>query len=913
MNNKLLRKGLTLLLLASLLIMNVTASTATEQKLSPYVPQELFLQAMDLESMQVMIELQAPPLAVFQQNIQGQLFESYRTNKHIQRLQTTRQKIIHDFLKLDGIVKINYEYQHLFNGFSLQIDSKDLETLSSFPEIKNIYGINEYYLHREYSVPTVSAPLLWEVRDAKGKLLTGQDILVGIIDTGIDYWHADMGGGIGKKPDGTYYKVRGGYDFADMSPIPHDGGMSFHGTHVAGIVAGNGEAGIATGESVGKGVAPEASLMAYKVFASNRRNTGGDAIIKALEAAVVDGCHVVNLSLGKFFGWTEDPLSLVCDRAVDAGVIVVASAGNDGMRNEQLNLFPLASPSSGLKTISVASSDETVKPGFIVRISEEEELGTFPGQMLVYSPPLKSDTAFQLLPITGYGAEKDYEQSDVEGKAVLVKRGGISFREKALIAAKHGASMLLIYNSVPGLFGGTLGEVDDYIPSMAISKEDGEMLLDIITRHPESHLIFSYDQISVMSSFSSQGPTPDYYLKPDMTAPGSSILSSAPGGSYAYASGTSMSAPHVAGGAALMRQLHPDWSPAEIKSLLVNYSDLILQPQTRETYSIYRQGAGRMNLSRSARGMVTANPVNLSFFHVKEGDHAELSFELSNKGSTQLNLTFETWTDSPAYQISLECSDMTINSGEIQTINARLVLDENSEVPEGHREFYLTVRYLDQTMTIPGIFYYGHKEPLEAVLTSFSYPTLAISPNNDGNGDFNYFYFMSPYLIDGIQVNLFDESASKNLGVLAYVRKRMGAGYFRVQFDGSVMGRQLSDGMYVFKSYILPKGKDYQKKSSWLEGKESRVLIDREAPVLTVALTRINPVKVLAEGKITDNHASLGVFLYYEIDDEEFEMLRVNSDGTFKAEIPIHDDQFFIRFTAQDLAGNIARTKKRIP
>jgi minor extracellular serine protease Vpr len=904
-------------IILGLLLVVFTASTVSwgvEAKESkPHIPQELEHYASDTDKLHLMVELKSPPLSVFSQKVKDQLFASYRKDLYSKMLDKERAQVLNDLKKRSSECQVKFEYKVLFHGFSLSTDSAGFSFLSTHPEVAQIYGLNEYYQHREYSVPAVSAPEIWDLVDSKGQPLKGKDMLVGIIDTGIDYWHGDLGGGFGKKADGTYYKVRGGFDFADMNPIPNDGNLSFHGTHVAGIVAGIGEAGVATGSPIARGVAPEASLMAYKVFASGRRSTGGDAIAMALEQAVIDGCDVVNLSLGKFFGWTEDPLSLLCDRASDAGVIVVASAGNDGLRNSEVNLFPIASPSSGLNVISVASSDETLKPSFVLELSNNEKAGSFPGQMLVYSPPLLEKQHLPCILLDGYGMEEDFETMEVEGKVVLLKRGGNSFREKTLNAMKAGAIALIIINNVPGLFGGTLGEAGDYIPVMAISKEDGDIIAQLLETCPNSTLNFSYAQLATMSSFSSQGPSPDYYLKPDMTAPGSAVLSSAPNQSYAYASGTSMSAPHVAGGAALMKQLHPGWTPKEIKSLLANYSDILLEPQTQKPISVYRQGAGRMNLLRSSQASVISDPVSLSYFYVKENTSPESTFTLSNKGEASVKLSFETQTDHPAYQIEITPTNINLAPGDSINISTRLKVAEDQDLEPGRREFRIKVSYDQQQMSIPGIFHYGEETPMDLTLRAFSYPTLALSPNDDGSGDQNYFYFMSPHLIDGIQVNLYDHSATQNLGVLSYVRARMGAGYFRVTFSGKLMGRDLADGMYTFKSFILPKGADYLDKNQWKEGKSSKVLIDRVPPELNLNMTKKDRNQIEIEGKIEDNEASLGVFLYYEIDDEIFDMVQLEPDRSFKATIPVSEDNFFIRFTAQDLAGNTTKLKRRIP
>jgi len=811
---------------------------------------------------------------------------------------------------------ITFSYKNVLNGFCIEVDPLFLSEIKKNPMVKRIYGINKFYLHREFSIPAVSAEKVWDLKDSNGNPITGKGTLVGVIDTGIDYWHPDLGGGLGKKPDGTNYKVIGGYDFSEMNPIPFDPSFNPHGTHVAGIIAGIGEAGIAVGHPVSKGVAPEASLISYKVFTSKSKSTGSDALLYALEQAITDKCTVINLSLGRDYGWTEDPLAIACDRTAKAGVIVVASAGNDGARDTNYNLFPISTPSTGKETISCASSDETVKLGFSYKAGLKNL--KIIGRRLKNSPPLPMDKDYEIINVPGTGSISDFSKVDANGKVVLVKRGDVSFQEKNDNAKKAGAVAMVVYNYTSGLFSGVLDSKETNLPTLAIDKEAGENLIKQAEKEKPSIKFQDFPSLSTMSSFTSEGPTPELNLKPDLTAPGSNILSSIVGGGYDYMSGTSMSAPHVSGGAALLKQLHPDFTPAQIKSLLVNYADLLIDPSKDEYYSLLKQGAGRMNLSKSVNGSIVANPVSVSLLEIEKIDcafDAPFTFDITNTGSKPETITL---TGEPIHMKKVEFdfgeSTLILNPLETKTIKAKFTLLADHFITEGYNEFIIRVT-TDQNkdMHLSGIFYYGTQKKLDPVLLSFCFPTLAISPNSDGSADSNELFFLTPYMSDGIEVDLYDEKMETHLGVLNYGRERFGAGYFSTAFDGSVSGKSLSDGMYTAVPSLLPVKADYKDQKAWLKGKSVKLLIDTVPPKMNFTVEwDLLKEKLHIKGSISDDNSNFGLFCLYELDNDFSDLIAVKSDGSIDVTITPDFEYFVIKITAQDLAGNTFSIKKRL-
>ena len=241
-------------------------------------------------------------------------------------------------------IKIKRKFSKAFNGFSVEkISDKNAQKLKS-----RGYKISPNYIVKADlmdSVPLIGADKVWaEVKDSSGRAVTGQGVKIGIIDTGVDYTHSDLGGCLGAS-----CKVVGGYDFVNDDSDPYDD--AGHGTHVASIVAGNG---------VLKGVAPDASIYAFKVLDAFG-NGYSDDIIAGIERAIdpnqdgdfSDHLDVINLSLGIIGGNPDDPSSVAIDRAVSNGVVAVVAAGNEGPY-----LQSIRSPGTARKAITVAASDK---------------------------------------------------------------------------------------------------------------------------------------------------------------------------------------------------------------------------------------------------------------------------------------------------------------------------------------------------------------------------------------------------------------------------------------------------------------------------------------------------------------------------------------------------------------------------
>lgn len=253
------------------------------------------------EERRVLIELRARP--ILDRQAPGAAAE----------VQRQRRQLIRDLEAIDQRVKgqtrarVRREYETLFSGVAATVSAAAIDDIRRLPDVRAVHEDVEVRAQLNESVPLIGAPLVWTTYGVDGR-----GIKVAVIDTGIDYTHADLGGCFGNT-----CKVAGGYDYVNDDTDPRDD--NGHGTHVAGIVAANGTL---------KGVAPGATLLAYKVLGAGGSGSWSD-IIAALEQAVADGAKIANLSLGGT-GNADDALSQAVDNATAAGMLCVVAAGNSG-------------------------------------------------------------------------------------------------------------------------------------------------------------------------------------------------------------------------------------------------------------------------------------------------------------------------------------------------------------------------------------------------------------------------------------------------------------------------------------------------------------------------------------------------------------------------------------------------------
>ncbi|GAA5799540.1 hypothetical protein HPULCUR_004956 [Helicostylum pulchrum] len=451
--------------------------------------------------------------------------------------------------------------------------------------------------------------------------LKGKGVVVGIIDSGIDYRHPAFGGGFGPG-----FQVRYGYDLVGsrfnsrnpysrrQSETPLDDCLdgNGHGTHVAGIIAANDKLFNFTG------VAPEVTLGAWRVFGCDG-TTSNDLVIKALISAHQAGCDVINLSLGGPSNWAEDPTALIANRISEKGSIVIAAAGNDGEKGA----FYISTPGSGLSNIAVASIDNIYN---LQQSAVTEEGSEYP---YLLSSTTKKFPVGQLVNYVNEESDADAcfgtrPDNDLRGKIVLVQRGKCTFDEKADIVRKHGGVGIVVYdNQEETIFKAEALTIK--IPMASTTMRSGKelkRLMNTNTRYKDGlHIKFrtaltphKVSSGNRMSKFSSVGPLYDMSMKPDFAGPGGFIFSTLPisNGGYGMLSGTSMAAPYIAGAYALYIQAHGrEKSATYIKEHFQNYAKPALQGDDIDTP--IRQGAGLIQLFDTINQPIHVSPGHISF------------------------------------------------------------------------------------------------------------------------------------------------------------------------------------------------------------------------------------------------------------------------------------------------------------
>ena len=540
------------------------------------------------------------------------------------------------------------QYTKAFNGLSVVADRDTALAFSRLPGVKNVFPVVRVELprtERSQEQPEIAfARGLTGVDTLYNELgLTGQGVRVAVMDSGIDLEHPAFAG-----------RVVAGYDFVgdEFGSEDDQGNVSYkpkpddnpddcggHGTHVAGIIGGNDPA------SGFRGVAPGVSFGAYKVFGCDGSTTA-DIMISAMERALDDNMDVLNMSIGASFQWPNYPTATAANSLVKAGMVVTVSAGNSGTSGQ----YATGSPSLGDDVISVASvdNDRLELQNFTLNIDGSR----VPFNPASGAPPYTSGSLYTVVknPASTVTTTNDGCTAqgvnplmglDLKGKAVLIRRGTCTFREKVLNAKAAGASGVLLYNNTAGFFSPTVAassandNVVIDIPVAMLTKADGERIAAALTAgqtvtvftNPDTQT-YANPTGNTISDFSSYGASPDLNLKPDLAAPGGSIRSTYPltvePTGYAVLSGTSMAAPHVAGIAALMLQARPDLEAKDMRVLLQNTSsprNLFLNNVVRsEVTSVQKQGAGQVSATQAYGALMTGAKVTPSKLALGESD-----------------------------------------------------------------------------------------------------------------------------------------------------------------------------------------------------------------------------------------------------------------------------------------------------
>ncbi|MFC1754702.1 S8 family serine peptidase [Thermoproteota archaeon] len=534
-----------------------------------------------------------------------------------------------------------------------------IETSYSIDVIQSMIPGTEVYqdislkINLEKSSKLVRATEANNLLSDSGEFLTGKGVVVAILDTGIDYNHPDLGGtfGLGQK-------IIGGYDFVDNDedPLDEDG----HGTAVAGIISANG---------VLTGIAPESSLLAYRVV-DKMGNVKSSDLIRALERASKDGADIINLSLGT--SEEIESLSYAVQSVIESGIVVVAATGNSAH-------VSFGEPAGRKEVIAVGASQNniTTDQDAAVMLNHEgfELIAAFMNGSKTSLNGVSGDIVY-----VNYARENDVVSLDLTGKIALAERGGdlgelVYFSEKEANVVARGAIGLIVYNNgIRGLFLGNLAgphnppNYSGSIPVVSLSGRDGLYLLDKLNNGSDVEVtVFTHKSAQILSDsiayFSSIGPISSFYLKPDIVAPGVNVNSTSINGTYVQLDGTSFATPHVSGAAALLLQLHPDLTPNLIAGILAPTSKVLID-QFQQILSSSNQGSGRLDVFSAVNSPLALDPYYL-VFHLAEGQSIDTkTLEIVPVGNQNISVDVDIlWDSDSNISITFNSDKIDVTSG----------------------------------------------------------------------------------------------------------------------------------------------------------------------------------------------------------------------------------------------------------
>jgi len=459
----------------------------------------------------------------------------------------------------------------------------------------------------------------------------------------------------------------------EETPVQGTNEASPHGTHVAGIAACNANT-RTFGDITISGIAPGAYLMNYRVFYVSQSpdvfqspNAYVAELVQAIEDAVADGADVINGSWGSSYQNTlaaQDPMVQAVEAAVDAGVTVVLANGNSGPALGTGN-----SPANSPKVIAVGAvtkfqtlvfnavdvtAPAPVPANLVNRDTGVAQFGPAQTGTLGPAPIVAAERVATNGSSLGcsIGTDSPFPAGSLTGQIVLIQRGTCEFSNKVFNAQRGGAIGALVYNSAAG--GDNLQSMGPgvdaplvTIPSLFLRRTDGLNMVAFANANPgtaRAQMVerphSSTNVGNVIAGFSSNGPTQDKTLKPDLVAPGVDVVSGgyatgaypAPFVGFGAVGGTSMASPHVAGAAALLKHLHPGRKPADIKSALMTTANEEVFATTARTAraGVLARGAGLIDLSKAGDPGLLLEQPSLSGGEFAAGQGANLTLRARN-------------------------------------------------------------------------------------------------------------------------------------------------------------------------------------------------------------------------------------------------------------------------------------------
>jgi subtilisin family serine protease len=686
------------------------------------------------------VQLHDPPLPIHVAHLQAQAaaadqmtemrkldMESDVSRAYLDYLDASHQATLSAIeTRLQRKVEPVFRYRLAFNGFAIRLSADEAASLQGIPEIARVQRDDESQFQTDFGPAQMGAPALWDGSALAGVETRGEGVVIGVIDSGINYQHpsfADVGadGYNHVNPRGRFYgvcdpatgapycnyKLIGVYDFTNTTGGLDDNG---HGSHIAAIAAGNfvdarypAPNGPLRRMS---GVAPHANLIVYKTSVNN--SSAHTRVLAAYEQAIADGVDVLNYSIsGQAISFWRHAIAQAQLSAHAAGIVVAAAAGNAGpFSSAHMNAMPWVMAVG-------ATTHQRTMPNRLTNLSG----GVAPpldlqgaGQAPAYGPAPIAHAANVGDP---YCSQPFAAGVWAQGTIVVCDRGVVPLENKAANIKAGGAAYFVLANTQEWGEATLAFQPDFALPMVHLGYAASQSLREWLASGGNHRAAITAPTETLdpafadrVAWFSSRGPNPLHpgVLKPDLTAPGASILAAnfaaTPQSTNVYTikSGASMATPHAAGAAALLIALHSDWSPAAIQSVLMStarHSLLLEDGRTRSTP--FDEGAGRIDLPSAVRaglfldeqvGVFQAadpdfggQPRTLNLASLADGQctpRCEWTRTLTS--AVQVTVTWRiSATASPALTVTVTPTSFTLPPGAAQVITVAASLESVSD------------------------------------------------------------------------------------------------------------------------------------------------------------------------------------------------------------------------------------------
>lgn len=554
--------------------------------------------------------------------------------------------------------KVKYSYTQAINGIAVELTREQALEVSELDGVSAVQVDEQRQLQTDVGPEWIGAPGIWSGDDVPDETGTkGEGIIVGVLDSGINPANPSFAASVAVEDGGDGYAHvnpfgAGNYvgvcdpdsdvfidgwgcndklvGYWNMTGDGDDYDDDGHGTHTASTSAGN-QVDVTTFAAEGdpdfefsadeniKGVAPHANIIAYDVC------DGGcslAAITAGIEQAIADGVDVINYSIGSSAAsspWTDaDAVGFLNARA--AGIYVATSAGNDGPGAETVG-----SPADVPWITSVGATQHNRQWQASVQ-NITDGVDTLP-DIAGVAFAKASDGSFPLVTGASLGSATceaaDLAGEVLDGKIVVCDRGGTAGRvEKGTIVAALGAEGMILANNAAN--GTSLNADPHDLPAVHITFDAGVALKAFMAANPGTEASLSGairhvgdDVADIMAGFSSRGANRAVsMISPSLSAPGVDIL--AGNGhdnevSWGFISGTSMASPHTAGSYALIKSVHPEWSPAEAQSALMMTTKTDIRDNDLTEADWFDMGSGRVDLTKVTKAGLVQDVVKADY------------------------------------------------------------------------------------------------------------------------------------------------------------------------------------------------------------------------------------------------------------------------------------------------------------